>query len=160
MKLLLLVFLSTMIFAGCGGGYTKASADLQPEPGSLSFPQEKVVETALNLLGVPYRYGGTTPEKGFDCSGYVAYVYKQSVGKSLPRRTAEQIRSGKALSPAKVGPGDLLYFWIEEQRIFHVGISIGGGRFIHAPSRKGEVRIQQLHDPYWEARYRGARRVL
>lgn len=114
---------------------------------------------ARNLLGAPYRFGGTTP-KGFDCSGYVAYVYKQSIGKTLPRRAAEQIKFGKAISPAKMGRGDLLYFWIEEQKIVHVGIYIGGDQFIHAPSSRGEVNIQRLHDPYWSERYRGARRVI
>lgn len=151
--------LSLMILAGCGGRYTGRSAEFKSEQRSFSSPQEKIVDAARNLIGVPYRFGGTTPE-GFDCSGYVAYVYKRAIGKDLPRRTTEQVKFGRAISPAKVGPGDLLYFWIEEEKILHVGIYIGGGQFIHAPSGRGEVNIQRLHAPYWNERYRGARRII
>jgi len=151
--------LSLVILTGCGGRYTERPTEFRPEQGSLSSPQEKIVHAARDLIGVPYRFGGTTPE-GFDCSGYVAYVYKQAIGKSLPRRTADQIKFGKAISSSKMGPGDLLYFWIHEEKIFHVGIYIGGDRFIHAPSSQGEVSVQRLHTPYWSERYRGARRVI
>ena len=153
------LILSLTILAGCAGRYTEPPVEFRSEQGSFSSPQEKIVRAARNLIGVPYRFGGMTPS-GFDCSGYVAYVYKQSIGRNLPRRTAEQIKFGKAISPAKVGPGDLLYFWIEEEKILHVGIYIGGDRFIHAPSSRGEVSIQRLHDRYWSERYRGARRVI
>ncbi len=151
--------LSAMVLAGCGGRYTQPPIEFRSEQGAFSSPQEKIVHTARNLLGAPYRFGGITP-KGFDCSGYVAYVYKHSIGRNLPRRSVEQIKFGKAISPAKAGPGDLLYFWIVEENIFHVGIYIGGDQFIHAPSSRGEVNIQRLHDPYWRERYRGARRVI
>src|SRR3569832_1112375 len=153
------LILSLTILAGCAGRYTEPPVEFRSEQGSFSSPQEKIVRAARNLIGVPYRFGGMTPS-GFDCSGYVAYVYKLSIGRNLPRRTAEQIKFGKAISPAKVGPGDLLYFWIEEEKILHVGIYIGGDRFIHAPSSRGEVSIQRLHDRYWSERYRGARRVI
>lgn len=150
---------SLMILAGCGGRHSEPRIESRLVEGSFSSPQAKIVGAARNLLGAPYLFGGTTPE-GFDCSGYVAYVYSQSVGKKLPRRAAEQIKFGKAISPAKRGPGDLLYFWIEEQQIFHVGIYLGEDQFIHAPSRQGAVNIQRLHDPYWNRRYRGARRII
>jgi cell wall-associated NlpC family hydrolase len=158
------LLLSFILLVGCGGRSLAPPIDARPDDArsgqeSFSSPQGKIVQTARNLLGTPYRFGGMTP-KGFDCSGYVAYVFKQSVGKNLPRRTTEQIKFGKAISPRKLGPGDLLYFWIEEQGIFHVGIYIGKDQFIHAPSRDGEVNIQRLHDPYWNERYRGARRIV
>jgi cell wall-associated NlpC family hydrolase len=157
------LFLSFMVFAvilgGCGRRSIDPSIGVRSEQESFSSPQGKVIQTARTLLGAPYRFGGTTPE-GFDCSGYVAYVFKKSVGKSLPRRTTEQVRFGKKVAPAKVEPGDLLYFWIKEQGILHVGIYVGKDQFIHAPSSDGKVNIQRLHDPYWKARYQGARRVL
>ena len=163
------LLLSFVLLVGCGGRALEPSIDARSNDArsidarsgqeSFSSPQGKIVQTARKFLGTPYRFGGMSP-KGFDCSGYVAYVFKQSVGKDLPRRTTEQIKSGKAISPAKLGPGDLLYFWIEEQNIFHVGIYIGKDEFIHAPSSAGEVSIQRLHDPYWNKRYRGSRRVI
>jgi cell wall-associated NlpC family hydrolase len=155
--------LSFMVFvailAGCGGRSLTPSPEARSRQESFSPPQGKVIHTARTLLGIPYRFGGMSPA-GFDCSGYVAYVFKESVGKRLPRRTKEQIRFGKAVPPAKVEPGDLLYFWIKEQGISHVGIYIGQDQFIHAPSRNGRVNIQRLRDSYWKARYRGARRFL
>lgn len=116
-----------------------------------------VVVGALALLGTPYRYGGRTPA-GFDCSGFVGYVYGETRGLTLPRRSEDIVRMGAELSRDALAPGDLVFFNTLGRRYSHVGIFIGDGRFVHAPARGGRVRIERLADPYWTARYNGARR--
>jgi len=116
-----------------------------------------VVVSALALLGSPYRYGGRTPA-GFDCSGFVGYVYGETLGVSLPRRSEDIMRVGTELARDALAPGDLMFFNTLGRRYSHVGIYIGDGRFVHAPARGGRVRVERLADPYWSARYNGARR--
>lgn len=116
-----------------------------------------VVVSALALLGSPYRYGGRTPA-GFDCSGFVGYVYGETLGLSLPRRSEDIVRVGAELARDALVPGDLVFFNTLGRRYSHVGIFIGDGRFVHAPARGGRVRVERLADPYWTARYNGARR--
>lgn len=116
-----------------------------------------VVVSALALLGSPYRYGGRTPA-GFDCSGFVGYVYGETLGVALPRRSEEIVRVGTELHRDALVPGDLVFFNTLGRRYSHVGIFIGDGRFVHAPARGGRVRVERLADPYWSARYNGARR--
>lgn len=110
-------------------------------------------------MGVPYKWGGETPD-GFDCSGYVAYVFREAIGKKLPRQVVDQIETGKAVSRSNLKPADLVYFWVREKKQLHIGIYIGGGRFIHAPSASGVINIQSLDIVYWKIRYQGARRVI
>jgi len=117
----------------------------------------EVVVSALALLGSPYRYGGRTPA-GFDCSGFVGYVYGEALGVTLPRRSEDIVRVGTELSRDALVPGDLVFFNTLGRRYSHVGIYIGDGRFVHAPARGGRVRVERLADPYWSARYNGARR--
>ena len=121
--------------------------------------RQRVIRTATSLLGTPYHFGGTTPA-GFDCTGYIAYVFRQAAGMDLPRRSVDQVRSGEAITPVAMQPGDLVYFRIEREKSLHVGIYIGEGRFIHAPSTNGAVNTQSLGTTYWRTRFLGARRVL
>ena len=114
--------------------------------------------TALSLRGAPYRYQGTDPS-GFDCSGFVQYVYQQ-YGLALPRETREQFHKGKNVDPGKLEPGDLVFFSTVAPGASHVGIVIGGDQFVHAPSERGVVRVEQLSSTYWRTRFIGARRVL
>jgi len=130
-----------------GGG----SADAAASGGA------EVVVSALALLGSPYRYGGRTPA-GFDCSGFVGYVYGETLGLTLPRRSEDIGRVGAELPRDALLPGDLVFFNTLGRRYSHVGIFIGDGRFVHAPARGGRVRVERLTDPYWTARYNGARR--
>ncbi|HSV98223.1 MAG TPA: C40 family peptidase [Spirochaetota bacterium] len=113
-----------------------------------------VVDTARQYLGAPYRYGGETPH-GFDCSGFVMYVYDKN-GLRLPRATVEQYRSGRPVSRRALGPGDLVFFSIYGGRISHVGIYAGNGSFIHAPSCGKRVSYARLDNSYWKTRYSGA----
>jgi cell wall-associated NlpC family hydrolase len=121
-------------------------------------PSAEVVVHALGLVDVPYRYGGRTPA-GFDCSGFVGYVFSQSAGLVLPRRADEMGRMGETLARADLAPGDLVFFNTLGRGYSHVGIYVGEGQFVHAPARRGRVRVDRLSDPYWTARYNGARRL-
>jgi len=119
-----------------------------------------VVVRALTLINTPYRYGGDSPEVGFDCSGLVRYVF-QSVGATLlPRRSEDIGKLGAPITRAQLAPGDLVFFNTLSRAYSHVAIYIGDGRFLHAPARGGRVRIEALDDRYWRARFDGARRFI
>lgn len=115
---------------------------------------------ALSLVGTPYRYGGNTPESGFDCSGLVNYVYRDMLDLALPRSSRElAAQQGPRLPPERLASGDLVFFGRGGQ-VTHVGIYVGEGRFVHAPSSGGTVRLDRLDGAYWKDHYTGTRRVL
>ena len=116
-----------------------------------------IAGTALGLRGVPYRNGGSDPA-GFDCSGFVWYVFNQH-GIRVARTVGEQFREGTEITPETIEPGDLLFFATQGSGVSHVGMAIGGDEFVHAPSSRGEVRVERLSAPYWSSRYIGARRI-
>lgn len=118
-----------------------------------------VVLYALTLLGTPYRYGGDEPATGFDCSGFVRYVFGKTLELQLPRRSEEIRKVGARTSLEDVRPGDLLFFNTLGQPWSHVAIALGDGQFVHAPARGGQVRIERIEAPYWKTRFNGARRV-
>src|SRR5690606_13984064 len=119
-----------------------------------------VILHALSLVGTPYRYGGSSPETVFDCSGLVNYVYRVMLDLRLPRSSRELARlQGPKLPPERLAAGDLVFFGSGGQ-VNHVGIYVGEGRFVHAPSTGGTVRLDHLDSPYWRQHYTGARRVL
>ena len=111
----------------------------------------------MTFLGAPYRTGGATPA-GFDCSGLVEYVYARN-GIAVPRTVAEQYQIGRSVRRDDLEPGDLVFFRTVAHGASHVGISLGGGDFVHAPSGSGEVRVEHLSATYWSKRYVGARRI-
>jgi cell wall-associated NlpC family hydrolase len=119
-----------------------------------------VVVQALSLLGTPYRFGGSSPDVGFDCSGLVRHVFASALSRDLPRRAEEISGVGHPVSRAELQPGDLVFFDTLRRAFSHVAIYIGEGRFVHAPARNGRVRIEGLDDRYWAARFNGARRVM
>lgn len=121
----------------------------------------ELVMTAMNFLGVPYRLGGNSAEQGFDCSGFTRHVFEHSIGLVLPRRSHEQATQA-GLLPVKrdeLKPGDLVFFNTMRRAFSHVGIYVGEGRFIHAPSAGGEVRVEDMRAAYWQRRFNGARRA-
>jgi peptidoglycan DL-endopeptidase CwlO len=117
-----------------------------------------VTGTALGLRGVPYRNGGADPSSGFDCSGFVNYVFGRN-GIPVPRTVGELYGTGKAVRGA-IEPGDLVFFSTIAPGASHVGIAIGGDEFVHAPSTSGDVRVERLGASYWSTRFVGARRVF
>ena len=114
-----------------------------------------MLRTATDLIGTPYRNGGSTVE-GFDCSGFVQYVYAQH-GVRIPRTVRRQAEVGARVREAEAG--DLVFFQTDGHGPTHVGIALGPDRFIHAPSSRGVVRTEHLSAPYWSSRFVGARRV-
>jgi len=114
---------------------------------------------AISLTGTPYKYGGTTPDSGFDCSGFVGHVYRHSLGKTLPRSSYGMSRVGVAEKSGKLRPGDLVFYNTLHKAYSHVGIYLGDGKFIHSPSSGKSVSIVNMDEPYWRKRYNGARRL-
>jgi cell wall-associated NlpC family hydrolase len=118
-----------------------------------------LVATALALRGTQYRNGGSEPTRGFDCSGLVQWVFARH-GTVLPRETREQYAIGTAIETDEVMPGDLVFFRTVSKGPSHVGIALGGGDFVHAPSSRGVVRVESyIKTEYWADRWVGARRI-
>nr|WP_238389718.1 C40 family peptidase [Pseudoxanthomonas koreensis] len=152
------------MLAGCGREAVRADA-----PGGGHWPMvapadpaaaNAVTLRALSLVGTPYRYGGNTPDSGFDCSGLVNYVFADMLELRLPRSSRDLAAvQGPRLEPARLASGDLVFFG-RRGEVTHVGIYVGEGRFVHAPSSGGTVRLDHLDGPYWRDHYSGAKRVL
>ncbi|TXI74542.1 MAG: NlpC/P60 family protein [Dokdonella sp.] len=122
-------------------------------------PVQRVLDLANQLRDIRYRKGGRTPSSGFDCSGFVSYVFNQGIGLSLPSTSAAQFEAGLGINRDELQSGDLVFFKTRGKRVSHVGIYLGDGEFIHAPSRGKRVSISRLSTPYWAHRYAGARRT-
>ncbi|MET3929383.1 cell wall-associated NlpC family hydrolase [Lysobacter sp. OAE881] len=153
--------------AGCGGGRetVRRGAPPQQRVWPVVEPSDPVAANAvlmraISLVGTPYRYGGNTPEGGFDCSGLVNYVYRDMLSLSLPRTSRDLAAfQGPKIVPDRLAAGDLVFFG-QSGNVSHVGIYVGEGRFVHAPSTGGTVRLDHLDGSYWRDHYTGAKRVL
>ncbi|WP_223620501.1 C40 family peptidase [Lysobacter sp. ESA13C] len=156
------------LLSACGGGREVVRRPPPPKPVR-EWPRTEpenpgaanaVLMRAISLVGTPYRYGGNTPDSGFDCSGLVNYVYRDMLALSLPR-TSRDLASyqGPRIEPMRLAAGDLVFFG-SKGNVSHVGIYVGEGRFVHAPSTGGTVRLDHLDGPYWVSHYSGAKRVL
>jgi cell wall-associated NlpC family hydrolase len=155
-----------IVLAGCASSGSVS----RPFPGPPAMPSGsgetrppraealRIVETALALQGAPYRNGGTDPS-GFDCSGFVEYVFAQN-GVALPRDVQQQWSVGRPVPRPDLRPGDLVFFSITGGGASHVGIAAGSDTFVHAPSSRGRVRTEQLSAEYWSRRFVGARRIV
>jgi cell wall-associated NlpC family hydrolase len=124
-----------------------------------SVGTEDISIAAVGLVGVPYRYGGNNPKAGFDCSGLIAYVYQKSANIKLPRTIEEMSTRGKSIEGGPPAPGDLVFFNTTGAKYSHAGIYVGQGRFVHAPSAGGTVRLEYIAKPYWASRFTEARRL-
>jgi cell wall-associated NlpC family hydrolase len=136
-----------------------------PHDGSGSAPNDPgaanaVLMRAIGLVGTPYRYGGNTPDTGFDCSGLVNYVFRDMLDLRLPRTSRElATMQGPKIATNRLAPADLVFFGSDGE-VSHVGIYVGEGRFVHAPRTGGAVRLDRLDGAYWRDHYTGAKRVL
>jgi cell wall-associated NlpC family hydrolase len=128
------------------------------EPGYVDRAKELVMH-GLGLLGIRYKFGGNNPEQGFDCSGFVRYIYNQVAGLVLPRSSHDMVKVGQSVAPNELQPGDLVFYNTRRAPNSHVGIYIGDQRFVHAPSTGGVVEIADMKGSYWVKRFNGARRV-
>ena len=122
-------------------------------------PNRALAVYAMKFLGTPYKYGGSSPSEGFDCSGLVQYSAKKSLRLNLPRRSADQANYGQSIDLSQAKAGDLLFFNTDGQPYSHVGIYVGQTYFIHAPSSNGEVRVEDYSKTYWTQRFSSVRRV-
>jgi len=135
-----------------------ALLSLQPAHATSS---DDVSMYAVSLVGSPYRLGGTSPQTGLDCSGFVGHVFKQTAGILLPRDSRAISETAQPLSLSELLPGDLVFFNTLNRSYSHVGIYLGDDRFVHAASsRTGGVMVSSLGDRYWRERFDGARRVI
>lgn len=148
--------LLALLLAGCGAQQPARRPVAVADPAAANA----VLFRAIGLVGTPYRFGGNTPEGGFDCSGLVGYVFRDAAGLSLPRTTGEiaGLRAPTVERKA-LGPGDLVFFG-QRGRVNHVGIYVGEGRFVHAPNRGGTVRLDALDGHYWRDAWMFGKRVL
>ncbi len=121
---------------------------------------QEMVIYALGLLDTGYRFGGRNPEAGLDCSGMVSYIVEQVSGRRLPHNAARIAALTRPIALSELKPGDLVFFNTRNQRHSHMGIYMGGGKFVHAPSSKGRVRIERLDNPYFKPRIDGARSLV
>jgi len=120
----------------------------------------ELTDYAQSLLGVPYRYGGSEPDSGFDCSGFVGHVYEHVAGIKLPRNSNQISQHGRFVYRSELRSGDLVFFNTMRRKFSHVGIYLGNDTFIHSPSSGGSIRIDEMSNPYWEKNYNGGRRII
>jgi cell wall-associated NlpC family hydrolase len=142
-----------------GGSPSDAAAGLPTlPPPSSGLDAYSLVGTALGYRGTPYKFGGSNPATGFDCSGFTQYIFGQ-YGVDLPREVADQFHVGAPVARQNLQPGDLVFFSTDAPGASHVAIAIGAGQFVHAPSTRGVVRVENLNSSYWRRRFVGGRRV-
>lgn len=158
--MLLTLAAAVLLLAGCGSVPRPA-----PLPASylrVGDPSkaDDVVVYALGLIDTGYRYGGTSPEGGLDCSGMVSHVYERVAGLRLPHSAARIAWNTRPVERDALRPGDLVFFNTLDRAFSHVGIYIGDGRFVHAPSGNGRVRVSRLDQPYFAQRFEAARTLF
>lgn len=135
----------------------QGAAFARPSPMS-DVQASEAAFLALGLVGTPYRFGGNTPEAGFDCSGLIGYVYWRAAGIAPPRTVAQISRWGQSVDAGELRAGDLVIFGSGGSPS-HAAIHAGESRFVHAPSTGGTVRLNQIHERYWKTRLLDYRRA-
>lgn len=140
---------------------SRATQNRNEPPPASSNPKgdtDELLASAMGFLGVAYRFGGTSPT-GFDCSGFMQYIFRKAFAVNLPRTSAEQATVGTPVSRSQLQPGDMVFFRTAGSRISHVGMYVGNDRFIHAPRTGKRIEITSLSNRYWSSKYATARRV-
>ena len=151
-----LALTTALLLVGCST--SPPSARTPSAASRLSADQSSDIAIhALGLVGTPYRYGGNTPDSGFDCSGLIGYVYQSRAGSAPPRTVAQLDRWGQPIAGEQLRTGDLVVFG-RGRSPSHAGIYVGEGRFVHAPSSGGTVRLDQLDSQYWSTQNAAFRR--
>lgn len=165
-KKIFTILLSAAVIALGSAGASQASEQqqrLSDEPSLFeryTSSAKDLVLKGLELVGINYRFGGTDPDSGLDCSGFVQVVFKDAVGLLLPRTAKEQSEVGNVVDKKELKPGDLVFFNTMRRAFSHVGIYLGDNRFMHAPRTGAEIRVEDMSQGYWVKRYNGARRVV
>ena len=138
---------------------SKTSSAAEQTYSDWSGKAQEVLMNALSLTGIKYKYGGVSPETGFDCSGFVRYVFQQAADLTLPHGARAISQLGQAVTINQLQPGDLVFFNTLKSAFSHVGIYLGNNRFIHAASQGGGIQVVNLDDEYWTKRFNGGRRL-
>ena len=138
-------------------GHSNSSSSGRRSSGSQDEAGDLIMN-AMSLIGLSYRFGGNSPTQGLDCSGFMQYIFKRSMGITLPRTSAEMATVGQQVDRANLKPGDMVFFG-SGGRVSHVGMYIGNDRFIHAPRTGRDIDITSMNGNYWKSRYITARRV-
>lgn len=162
LRTLLLVLTIGILAAPAAKAEEEPPVVLQESQTLLQRASSSVEETlngALDLIGIRYRRGGSTPEAGFDCSGLVGHVFREGLGLYLPRTARELSHSGEPIAKTELQPGDLVFFNTMRRAFSHVGIYLGDNLFVHAPRTGGRVRVEDMTGRYWDKRFNGARRL-
>ena len=152
-----LVLLLLLSVSACSSTHREASLPVAPVHDEAQMNNLAIY--AMSLYDTPYQSGGASRLSGFDCSGFVQYVFKNTLGLQLPRTSLEMSRMGMPLNTAQLQPGDLVFFNTARSPYSHVGIFIGKNRFIHAPSSGKAITLANLNSSYWHTHYEGARRI-
>jgi cell wall-associated NlpC family hydrolase len=150
------LLISKGILSKIGGQIVQTSESVVQQ---VSERTTDLISTAVGLMGIPYLRGGNSAESGFDCSGFVRYIYKETIGLVLPRSADQQANTTQKIDRSELKPGDLVFFNTMKRTFSHVGIYLGEGKFIHSPRSGASVRIEDMRIPYWNVRFDGARRV-
>ncbi|MBU0750816.1 MAG: C40 family peptidase [Gammaproteobacteria bacterium] len=160
------VFLiGALLFSAAAAADEIPGRDISVPEGKVSFVDRastnvhNALGQALDLVGIRYKRGGSSPETGFDCSGFVGHVFREGLGLYLPRSSREISKAGDVVAKTELRPGDLVFFNTMRRTFSHVGIYLGDNLFVHAPRSGGKVRVEDMSDRYWAKRYNGARRV-
>jgi len=154
----LVLVLVALVLAGCASSWQRSEAPSGSERElASSAAAREVVLFALSLVDTGYRFGGKNPQAGLDCSGMVSYVYDRAAGVKMEGSAADMARRGRPVDRSELRPGDLVFFNTANRSYSHVGIYLGGARFVHAPSSNGRVRIDRLDNTYYAKRFEAAR---
>jgi cell wall-associated NlpC family hydrolase len=154
-------FIAWAWIAQCAFADDSPAQVLETESGVLDYRDgvQQIVDRARDLIGIRYRRSGDKPQTGFDCSGFVGYVFREGVGLILPRASREISKAGTTVSKDELKAGDLVFFNTMRHAFSHVGIYLGDDLFVHSPRTGEAVRIDHLQEHYWAKRYSGARRM-
>ena len=172
MKRLAVLGLAAVLY-GCGSTPVRQPAPVSGSATAHASAQEhsyaappvsdagrEIVMYAMGLIDVGYQFGGKNPEAGLDCSGMVTFIYRNAVNMDLRGSAADIAKRGRPIAKSELQVGDLVFFNTRNKPFSHVGIYIGEGKFIHAPSTNGRIRIENLSTKYFAARYEAARTLL
>jgi cell wall-associated NlpC family hydrolase len=135
------------------------NAQATKNANSWSNSAQEIIMSALSQTGVKYKWGGNSPESGFDCSGFVRYVFQQAANLTLPHGARAISQLGQTVTQPELQPGDLVFFNTLRSTFSHVGIYIGNNRFIHSPATGSAISVTDMSDSYWAKRFTGARRI-
>lgn len=141
-----------------------ARAKAKPKPATMPKgadyqPAQDLLLSAMSLIGVKYTWGGNTPEAGLDCSGFIKYVFQNSMNITLPRTALGMSQTGQNVDKSELKPGDLVFFNTLGRTFSHVGIYLGDNRFIHSPRKGRNIEVANMNLSYWQSRFNGARRI-